>query len=64
MTSTPISYIHYTLIYYIPYATFIVAKPKLQASGEMVHYCNGRPVAADYNGGSKVIHSHKNCTEW
>ncbi|KAM4112341.1 hypothetical protein ACJW30_05G133100 [Castanea mollissima] len=35
-----------------------------QASGEQVHYYNGRPVAADHNGGSKVIHSHRNCTEW
>ncbi|XP_010275915.1 PREDICTED: protein BREAST CANCER SUSCEPTIBILITY 1 homolog [Nelumbo nucifera] len=35
-----------------------------EASGEMLHYFNGRPVAADYNGGSNVIHSHKNCTEW
>lgn len=30
----------------------------------MVHYLNGKPVAADYNGGSKVIHAHRNCTEW
>lgn len=36
----------------------------LQASGEMVHYYNGKPVSADYNGGSKIIHSHRNCTEW
>ncbi|KAI9198398.1 hypothetical protein LWI28_015154 [Acer negundo] len=35
-----------------------------EASGEMVHYYNGRPVAADYKSGSKVIHSHRNCTEW
>ncbi|KAK9268132.1 hypothetical protein L1049_010572 [Liquidambar formosana] len=32
--------------------------------GEMIHYFNGKPVAADYNGGSNVIHSHRNCTEW
>ncbi|OVA13240.1 BRCT domain [Macleaya cordata] len=35
-----------------------------EASGEMLHYFNGKPVAADYNGGSNVIHSHRNCTEW
>ncbi|KAE8669308.1 hypothetical protein F3Y22_tig00112249pilonHSYRG00229 [Hibiscus syriacus] len=34
------------------------------ATGEMVNYYEGRPVPQDYNGGSKVIHSHKNCTEW
>ncbi|XP_010687017.2 protein BREAST CANCER SUSCEPTIBILITY 1 homolog isoform X2 [Beta vulgaris subsp. vulgaris] len=31
-------------------------------SGEMVHYCEGRPVPADTEG--SVIHSHKSCTEW
>ncbi|KAK6932119.1 BRCT domain [Dillenia turbinata] len=35
-----------------------------EASGEMVHYLNGKPVAADFDGTPKVIHSHKNCTEW
>ncbi|KAE8669307.1 hypothetical protein F3Y22_tig00112249pilonHSYRG00227 [Hibiscus syriacus] len=35
-----------------------------QATGEKVNYYEGRPVSKDYNGGSKVIHSHKNCTEW
>ncbi|KAI6703383.1 hypothetical protein NL676_012519 [Syzygium grande] len=35
-----------------------------EASGEMVHYSNGEPVPADYNGGCRIIHSHKNCTEW
>jgi len=29
-----------------------------------MHYYNGKPVAADYNGGVNVIHSHKHCTEW
>ncbi|XP_017697418.2 protein BREAST CANCER SUSCEPTIBILITY 1 homolog [Phoenix dactylifera] len=33
-------------------------------SGEMMHYFNGKPVTADFNGGVTVIHSHKNCTEW
>ncbi|XP_019706744.1 protein BREAST CANCER SUSCEPTIBILITY 1 homolog isoform X2 [Elaeis guineensis] len=33
-------------------------------SGEMMHYFNGKPVTADFNGGVNVIHSHKNCTEW
>ncbi|XP_058098715.1 protein BREAST CANCER SUSCEPTIBILITY 1 homolog [Magnolia sinica] len=35
-----------------------------EASGKMLHYFNGKLVAADYNGGSNVIHSHRNCTEW
>ncbi|XAR72517.1 Ubiquitin--protein ligase [Bertholletia excelsa] len=35
-----------------------------EASGVMVHYFNGKPVAADFDGGSKVIHVHRNCTEW
>ncbi|GFZ10751.1 tetratricopeptide repeat (TPR)-like superfamily protein [Actinidia rufa] len=35
-----------------------------EASGDMVHHLNGIPVSADYNGGSKVIHAHRNCTEW
>ncbi|KAM6551970.1 hypothetical protein CsatB_001778 [Cannabis sativa] len=43
---------------------FCLSSEETQASGEMVHYYNGRPVAADYNGGSKVIHSHRSCTEW
>ncbi|XP_065857771.1 protein BREAST CANCER SUSCEPTIBILITY 1 homolog isoform X2 [Euphorbia lathyris] len=34
-----------------------------EASGEMVHYSNGRPVAANFNG-VKVIHAHRNCAEW
>jgi len=29
-----------------------------------MHYYNGKPVAADYNGGVNVIHCHKHCTEW
>ncbi|KAL1205349.1 BREAST CANCER SUSCEPTIBILITY 1-like protein [Cardamine amara subsp. amara] len=35
-----------------------------EASGEMAHYHRGEPVSADFNGGSKVIHVHKNCAEW
>ncbi|XP_010537742.1 PREDICTED: protein BREAST CANCER SUSCEPTIBILITY 1 homolog [Tarenaya hassleriana] len=35
-----------------------------EASGEMAHYYKGQPVSADYDGGSKVIHVHKNCAEW
>ncbi|CAI0548465.1 unnamed protein product [Linum tenue] len=39
--------------------------PKIsEASGEIVHYLNGRPVAADQVGQSKVIHCHKSCAEW
>ncbi|KAJ4824240.1 hypothetical protein Tsubulata_018061 [Turnera subulata] len=43
---------------------FCLSSEETEASGEMVHYCNGRPVAADSNDGHKMIHSHKNCTEW
>ncbi|KAJ0980471.1 hypothetical protein J5N97_008726 [Dioscorea zingiberensis] len=35
-----------------------------EVSGEMMHYFNGKPVTADYNGGLNIIHAHKNCTEW
>ncbi|KAG0477160.1 hypothetical protein HPP92_014001 [Vanilla planifolia] len=35
-----------------------------EVSGEIMHYSDGKLVAADYNGGVNVIHSHKNCTEW
>ncbi|KAK6917118.1 hypothetical protein RJ641_017869 [Dillenia turbinata] len=34
-----------------------------EATGEMVHYFNGKPVATDFDR-SSIIHSHKNCTEW
>ncbi|KAE7996126.1 hypothetical protein FH972_000874 [Carpinus fangiana] len=43
---------------------FCLSSEESEASGEMVHYYNGRPVAADHDGGSKLIHSHRNCTEW
>ncbi|KAG9439395.1 hypothetical protein H6P81_019560 [Aristolochia fimbriata] len=35
-----------------------------EVTGEMVHYSSGKLVAADYNGASSVIHSHKKCAEW
>ncbi|CAA7054605.1 unnamed protein product [Microthlaspi erraticum] len=35
-----------------------------EASGEMAHYHSGEPVSADFNGGSKLTHVHKNCAEW
>ncbi|OWM63832.1 protein BREAST CANCER SUSCEPTIBILITY 1 homolog [Punica granatum] len=35
-----------------------------EASGEMVHYRDGRPVSVDDSDGFRVIHSHKNCVEW
>ncbi|CAL1402976.1 unnamed protein product [Linum trigynum] len=39
--------------------------PKVsEDSGEIVHYFNGKPVAADQVGQSKVIHCHKSCAEW
>ncbi|KAK4254598.1 hypothetical protein QN277_009956 [Acacia crassicarpa] len=43
---------------------FCLSSEESEASGEMVHYYKGKPVAADHEGGSKVIHSHRNCTEW
>lgn len=43
---------------------FCQSSEESEASGEMVHYFNGRPVSQDYKDGSKIIHSHKNCTEW
>ncbi|KDP38028.1 hypothetical protein JCGZ_04671 [Jatropha curcas] len=43
---------------------FCLSSEDTEASGEMVHYYNGRPVVANYNAGSKVIHSHRNCAEW
>uniref|UniRef100_A0A6N2M7L3 PHD-type domain-containing protein n=1 Tax=Salix viminalis TaxID=40686 RepID=A0A6N2M7L3_SALVM len=43
---------------------FCLSSEDSEASGEMIHFNNGVPVAADYNGGSRVIHSHKNCAEW
>ncbi|XP_039006571.1 protein BREAST CANCER SUSCEPTIBILITY 1 homolog isoform X2 [Hibiscus syriacus] len=43
---------------------FCLSTEDSEATGEMVHYYEGRPVPQGYNGGSKVIHSHKNCTEW
>ncbi|KAL6201474.1 hypothetical protein ACLB2K_025188 [Fragaria x ananassa] len=43
---------------------FCLSSEESEASGEIVHYYNGKPVAADHNGGSNVIHSHRNCTEW
>ncbi|KAM7258640.1 hypothetical protein ACFE04_014381 [Oxalis oulophora] len=32
--------------------------------GQMAHYHNGRSVALDFNGGTKIIHCHKECAEW
>ncbi|KAK8987581.1 hypothetical protein V6N11_027327 [Hibiscus sabdariffa] len=47
-----------------PQCAFCLSTEDSEATGEMVHYYEGRPVPQDYNGGSMVIHSHKNCTEW
>ncbi|XP_038721752.1 protein BREAST CANCER SUSCEPTIBILITY 1 homolog [Tripterygium wilfordii] len=44
--------------------SFCLSSEDTEASGEMIHYLNGKPVSADYNGGSKIIHSHRNCSEW
>ncbi|KAL6282708.1 hypothetical protein ACE6H2_013637 [Prunus campanulata] len=43
---------------------FCLSSEESEASGEIVHYYNGKPVAADHNGGRKVIHAHRICTEW
>lgn len=43
---------------------FCLSSEESEASGQMVHYYKGKSVAADHEGGSKVIHSHRNCTEW
>ncbi|KAI5447564.1 protein BREAST CANCER SUSCEPTIBILITY 1 homolog [Lathyrus oleraceus] len=43
---------------------FCLLSEESEASGMIVHYFDGKPVMADYEGGSKVIHCHRNCTEW
>nr|VDD49061.1 unnamed protein product [Brassica oleracea] len=43
---------------------FCQSSEDTEASGEMAHYHRGEPVSADFSGGSKVIHAHKNCAEW
>eukprot|EP00256_Glycine_max_P045334 XP_006597513.2 protein BREAST CANCER SUSCEPTIBILITY 1 homolog isoform X1 [Glycine max] len=43
---------------------FCLSSEESETSGPMVHYLDGRPVTADYEGGSKVTHCHRNCTEW
>ncbi|CAL0334681.1 unnamed protein product [Lupinus luteus] len=43
---------------------FCFSSEETEDSGTMVHYYDGKPVTADYGGGSKVTHSHRNCTEW
>ncbi|CAN6689452.1 unnamed protein product [Malus baccata var. baccata] len=43
---------------------FCLSSEESEASGEIVHYCNGKPVAADHDGRLKVIHVHRTCAEW
>ncbi|KAJ1414202.1 Zinc finger, RING-type [Sesbania bispinosa] len=43
---------------------FCLSSEESEASGPMVHYFGSKPVTADYEGGSKVTHCHRNCTEW
>ncbi|CAL0301265.1 unnamed protein product [Lupinus luteus] len=43
---------------------FCLSSEESEVSGPMVHYYDGKPVTTDYEGGYKVAHSHKNCTEW
>ncbi|CAJ1962132.1 unnamed protein product [Sphenostylis stenocarpa] len=42
---------------------FCLSSEESEASGPMVHYFDGKPVTADYEGGSTVTHCHRNCTE-
>ncbi|XLT38271.1 hypothetical protein HN873_069563 [Arachis hypogaea] len=43
---------------------FCHSSEESEVSGPMMHYYGTKPVDANYEGGSKVIHSHRNCTEW
>ncbi|QCD76959.1 protein BREAST CANCER SUSCEPTIBILITY 1 homolog isoform X2 [Vigna unguiculata] len=43
---------------------FCLSSEESEVSGPMVHYLDGKPVPADYEGGFKVTHCHRNCTEW
>ncbi|CAB4276528.1 unnamed protein product [Prunus armeniaca] len=43
---------------------FCLSSEESEVSGEIVRYYNGKPVAVDHNGGLKVIHAHRICTEW
>ncbi|KAF8114992.1 hypothetical protein N665_0030s0041 [Sinapis alba] len=43
---------------------FCLSSDETEASGKIAHYHRGEPVSADFDGGSKVIHVHKNCAEW
>ncbi|KAJ0247160.1 BRCT domain-containing protein [Hirschfeldia incana] len=43
---------------------FCQSSDETEASGKMAHYHKGEPVYADFDGGSNVIHVHKNCAEW
>ncbi|KAK9706992.1 hypothetical protein RND81_07G166000 [Saponaria officinalis] len=42
---------------------FCLKSEVTEASGEILHYVQGKPVLATH-GGDSVIHSHKNCVEW
>ncbi|ERN18923.1 hypothetical protein AMTR_s00067p00180030 [Amborella trichopoda] len=35
-----------------------------EASGQMLHYINGKPVGDDYKTQSNSLHVHKKCAEW
>ncbi|XP_047165811.1 protein BREAST CANCER SUSCEPTIBILITY 1 homolog isoform X2 [Vigna umbellata] len=43
---------------------FCLSSEESEVSGPMVHYLDGKPVPADHEGGFKVTHCHRNCTEW
>ncbi|CAA7405401.1 unnamed protein product [Spirodela intermedia] len=44
--------------------SFCHSSEETEVSGEMIHYLDGRPVASDFNGGARIIHSHRLCAEW
>ncbi|KAL8138387.1 hypothetical protein V2J09_004388 [Rumex salicifolius] len=43
---------------------FCHSAEETEFSGEMINYVQGKPVSSDFVGGSSIIYSHKNCTEW
>ncbi|KAL0442475.1 UNVERIFIED_CONTAM: protein BREAST CANCER SUSCEPTIBILITY 1 [Sesamum latifolium] len=43
---------------------FCQSSKESEASGIMIHYLNGKPVADNHSSRANVIHVHKNCTEW
>ncbi|XP_073274533.1 protein BREAST CANCER SUSCEPTIBILITY 1 homolog isoform X2 [Primulina huaijiensis] len=46
------------------YCSFCQSSEDSEASGAMVKYYNGKVVTDSQTASSKIIHVHKNCTEW